>query len=53
MGERSDAVLQTAIGERSDAVLQTAIGERSDAGLDPRVGAGFPKRSCSTKKLER
>jgi hypothetical protein len=27
IGERSDAVLRTAIGERSDAVLRTAIGE--------------------------
>jgi hypothetical protein len=25
MGERSDAVLRTAMGERSDAVLQTAM----------------------------
>jgi hypothetical protein len=25
IGERSDAVLQTANGERSDAVLQTAV----------------------------
>jgi hypothetical protein len=27
MGERSDAVLRTAIGERSDAVLRTAMPE--------------------------
>src|SRR6266404_4087490 len=33
IGERSDAVLLTAIGERSDAVLLTAMGERSDAVL--------------------
>src|SRR5882762_11915557 len=33
IGERSDAVLRTAMGERSDAVLRTAMGERSDAVL--------------------
>jgi len=38
MGERSDAVLRTAIGERSDAVLRTAIGERSDAVLRTAIG---------------
>jgi hypothetical protein len=38
IGERSDAVLRTAIGERSDAVLRTAIGERSDAVLRTAIG---------------
>src|SRR6266446_4623649 len=38
IGERSDAVLLTAIGERSDAVLLTAMGERSDAVLLTAMG---------------
>jgi hypothetical protein len=27
--------------------------EKHALGLDPRVGTGFPKRSCSNKKIER
>src|SRR6266446_5890538 len=38
MGERSDAVLLTAMGERRDAVLLTAMGERSDAVLLTAMG---------------
>src|SRR5882762_5361467 len=38
IGERSDAVLRTAMGERSDAVLRTAMGERSDAVLRTAMG---------------
>jgi len=29
------------------------IREKPALGLDPRVETGFPKRSCSNKKLER
>jgi hypothetical protein len=29
------------------------IREKHALGLDPRVDTGFPKRSCSNKKIER
>jgi hypothetical protein len=29
------------------------IRKKPALGLDPRVGTGFPKRSCSNKKIER
>jgi len=38
IGERSDAVLRTAIGEQSNAVLRTAMGEQSDAVLRTAMG---------------
>src|SRR5262245_28681077 len=51
IGERSDAVLRTAVGERSDAVLRTAAGERSDAVLRTVMGAGMTAVSWARVRL--
>jgi hypothetical protein len=38
--------------QRRDNVSRM-IRKKHALGLDPRVGTGFPKRSCSNKKIER